>query len=251
MRAVRILLWMLVACRTPATLAQGAQPDPRVPVLVELFTSEGCSDCPPAEKLLAQVDASQPFAGAHAVVLEEHVTYWDHDGWKDPFSLDLMTQRQREYQFHFGLDDIYTPQMVVDGKTQFVGSNGSALIKAMNTEAGNPKPLLNIDNARVQSGVAVLAVHGAAVPGTKLVAVVASDAAQSQVARGENAGKTLHHVAVVRTIREFNGDVVDGRPLRLEAKNLTGPVRVVVFLVDRKKGHVLAVAEETAVNGEP
>jgi hypothetical protein len=222
-----------------------AQAETRVPVLVELFTSEGCSDCPPAERLLAQVDATQPFTGSHAIVLEEHVTYWDQQGWRDPFSLDAMTDRQKQYQFRFGLEDIYTPQMVVDGTVQFVGSNAAALSQAMTNEAAKPKQPLAIDGAEWQNGAAKFTVHGTPASGTKLVAVLAADATQSEVKRGENAGKTLHHVAVVRTMKEFGSDAVDGRPLTLDAKNLTGPVRVVVFLVDHKTGHVLGAAERT------
>lgn len=246
MTLVRIVscLALAAACVAEIGSAQGVQADTRVPVLLELFTSEGCSDCPPAEKLLAQVDATQPFAGARAIVLEEHVTYWDHEGWRDPFSLDAMTERQKDYQFRFGLPDIYTPQMVVDGAAQFVGSNASALSKAVASEAAKPKAPLALSDEQWEKGTASFAVHGDAASGTKLVAVLAADATQMQVTRGENAGKTLHHVAVVRAIKEFGGEAVDGRQLKLDAKNLSEPLRIVVFLVDHKTGHVLGAAEK-------
>ena len=223
----------------------------RVPVLVELFTSEGCSDCPPADALLAKLDASQPIQGAQAIVLSEHVTYWNHQGWADPFSLEAMTERQEDYVRRFGLDSSYTPQMVVDGTDQFVGGNGRALVAAMTKEAKTPKQPIAIDGAAWDHGSAQFSIRANASQGTKLIAVLAADATHSEVARGENAGRTLHHTAVVRVMKEFGSDAADGRQLKLPGGPLTqkdeavGPVRLVVFLVDRKSGHVLGAAQQT------
>jgi hypothetical protein len=221
------------------------------PVLVELFTSEGCSDCPPADRLLKELDKTQPIAGAHAIVLSEHVTYWDHQGWRDPFSLEEMTERQKEYVYRFGLQDSYTPQMVVDGAAQFVGNNAQALEAAMQAAVARPKVDLAIEKAQWENGAAEFTVHGAADAGARLVAVLAADETHSEVAHGENAGRTLQHVAVVRVMKEFGGNTVDGRDLKIAGGSLThkeeanGPVRLVVFLVDHKTGRVLGAAEET------
>ncbi|HMG86908.1 MAG TPA: DUF1223 domain-containing protein [Terracidiphilus sp.] len=231
--------------------ASPSAPPQRVPVLVELFTSEGCSDCPAADALLAKLDAAQPVSGAQAVVLSEHVTYWNRQGWTDPFSLDAMTERQEDYVRRFGLDSSYTPQMVVDGTDQFVGSDGRALLAAITKEANAPKQAIAIEGAAWDHGVAQFSVHASASAGTKLIAVLAADATHAEVARGENAGRTLHHTAVVRVMKQFGADSADGRQLKLPGGPLTqkteasGPVRLVVFLVDRKTGHVLGAAQQT------
>lgn len=222
----------------------------RQPVLVELFTSEGCSSCPPADALLTRLDATQPVAGAQVIVLSEHVTYWDHLGWRDPFSLEAMTEHQQQYSARFGLDDVYTPQAVVDGAAQLVGSDERGLRRAVEQAAAAPKEELSIDSAELSGDSVQFSVRGGANTKsrkTMLIAALAQDSAQSTVARGENAGRSLRHVAVVRAMKEMGRDVEDGRALTLKASGtkLTEPVRLVVFLADSRNGHVLAVAERT------
>jgi len=217
---------------------------------VELFTSEGCSDCPPADRLIEELDTRQPIAGAQAIVLSEHVTYWNHLGWRDPFSLDEMDLRQKDYGDRFHLDSIYTPQAVIDGTAQLVGNNAAGLAHAVEQAATTPKKTLTIADAHWDNNAVSFTVRGDADSGARLVAVLAADAEGAKIVRGENAGKTLHHVAVVRTIKEFASNAADGRPLRLSTGSFShgpsaAPVRLVVFLVDRKTGHVAAVSEQT------
>jgi len=230
------------------------RPD-HVPVLVELFTSEGCSSCPPADALLAKLDATQFVTGAQVIVLSEHVTYWNQDGWHDPFSSDAMTDRQARYVERFGLQSSYTPEAVVDGTAQMVGSDEGNLAKAVAHAAAAPKQALAIQDAQWSGNAVKFAVKGAADSKTELVAALAEDSAQSSVAKGENAGRNLRHVAVVRVMEEMGKGADDGRALVLKAPpvgNKTGaasgqigPMRLVVFVVDRHSGHVLAAAERT------
>ncbi len=250
---VLFAMWSLLAAGTGAVPAS-AQPvadAARVPVLIELFTSEGCSDCPPADKLLEELDTKQPIPGAQAIVLSEHVTYWNHQGWTDPFSMTDIDDRQKEYGDRFHIESIYTPQAVVDGTAQMVGNNGPELARAIEAAAQTAKEPLTIADPRWENGSAVFSVKGATDAKAKLFAVLAADATTSEVAHGENAGRTLHHVAVVRVMKDFGSSAADGRPLRLaggplaHGKDASGPVRLVVFAVDRKTGHVVAVAEQT------
>jgi len=245
--------WLAVFAPGQPVQESNASPSPGVsqPVLVELFTSEGCSDCPPADELLGRLDATQPVPGAQAIVLSEHVTYWNHLGWRDPFSLDDIDERQKQYVERFKLDSSYTPQMVVDGAVQFVGNNPGKLGAAVARAAATPKAKILIEDAHLVGGTVSFSVHGDNNPGATLVAAMAQNATQSKIVRGENAGRTLHYVAVVRAIKDFGSKATDGRPLRLSGvissdkdKN-EGPLRLVVFLADRKTGHVLAIAEQT------
>jgi len=221
----------------------------RRPVLVELFTSEGCSSCPPADALLARLDATQFVPGAQAIVLSEHVTYWNQDGWHDPFSSDAMTDRQKEYRDRFGLSDIYTPQAVVDGAAEMVGSDERKLTSAVEQAAAGSKVELAIQDAQWAGNAVKFSVKGSSDAKTMLMAALAEDAAETSVKAGENKGRNLRHVAVVRSMQEMGKGADDGRSLSIKAPSGkdagTGPMRLVVFLTDRHNGHVLAAAERT------
>ena len=237
-----ILLCQLSACDAHAA-ADKVNP---APVLVELFTSEGCSDCPPADALLARLDSSQFVPGAYAIVLSEHVTYWNHLGWRDPFSFEEMDARQQEYSARFGLNSVYTPQMVVDGAEQFVGSDRNALAHAIQGSAAREKIPVEIVEPRLQNGRATFSLRGAPVnPALHWYAAIAADATRSEVSRGENAGRTLHHTAVVRVIKQLkrNADTQEfSLPANADATSSSG-VRLIVFAVDAHTGRVVAAAQ--------
>lgn len=238
------------AFHAAAQAPRAAEGHARVPVLIELFTSEGCSDCPPADRLLEELDTKQFVPGAEAIVLSEHVTYWNRLGWRDPFSLDEADERQRIYGERFNLESVYTPQAVIDGSVQLVGNNAADLANAVEHAASSQKTALAIADVHWENGAVTFAARGAADSGSRLFAVVAADGTSPKIVRGENAGRTLHHVAVVRSIKEFSASALDGRALRISTGNLsqnesTARLRLVVFLVDRKTGHVHGVSEQS------
>ena len=171
-------------------------------VIVELFTSEGCSSCPPADAVLRQINLKQTSAGQLIVGISEHVTYWNSLGWKDPFSSPEFTERQTVYASHLSPEGPYTPQMVVNGREQFVGGDVNALQKALRDEARRAHLELNILSSTLSSsGLDVkFSIAGVTSRPLDIVAVVTDDADQSTVLRGENGGRLLQHVSVARSM---------------------------------------------------
>lgn len=260
---IRLAGFLLVPCGVAAALtsawwpsaspvlAPGADGQERRSVLVELFTSEGCSSCPPADALLARLDTEQFVSGVQAIVLSEHVTYWNHEGWQDPFSLDEITDRQAQYVSRFGLNSSYTPQVVIDGAAQVVGSDEAGLRHSIAQAAAASPVNLQIDGAAWQGNAVHFKVHAGNGPApdanARLTAALAVDSAQTAIKSGENAGRTVRHVAVVRTMQELNKGALDGRDLsiKMPGGNGSSPVRLVVFLTDRHSGRVVGAAEQT------
>jgi hypothetical protein len=172
-------------------------------VLVELFTSEGCSSCPPADALLRQINGTQTNAGQLIVGISEHVTYWNSLGWSDPFSAAIFTERQNAYGQRFNLESVYTPQMVVNGSQQFVGSDKAGLAQALRKETqASPVDIRILSTKLDGNSITVSFAAGGEIPahGVDIVAVVADDLDQSSVLRGENSGRMLAHVAVARSL---------------------------------------------------
>ena len=176
-----------------------------VPVLVELFTSEGCSSCPPADEVLIRLDEQQPVTGVQVVVVSEHVDYWNGLGWRDPFSSVNYTQRQDEFRKALGEPASYTPQMVVDGRTALVGSLRAEVHEAIAVAAGRRKTVLQLQVSGPESREEVtVEVEVADLPRlsdgqtVELWFVVTESGLTSNVSRGENARRRLRHAAVAR-----------------------------------------------------
>lgn len=186
----------------PAILARPAAAP--VPVIVELFTSEGCSSCPPADQVLKQLIASQPVDGATVIGLSEHVDYWDRLGWKDPFSDALFSRRQSDYAAHTGTDNIYTPQMVVDGGAGFVGSEKNVALDAVRKAAAKPKRSIALAWSTQQPGKLDIDVPaGGERQSGRVMMAITEDGLSTKVTRGENSGHTLAHDGVVRKLVEL------------------------------------------------
>ena len=210
----------------------GAANPGRMPVLVELFTSEGCSSCPPADRLLQRLDRQ-------TIVLSEHVDYWDQQGWKDRFSSHVFTERQEAYARQFTLDAPYTPQMVVDGAAQFVGSDVRRASAEIDQAAGRPKVGLRITRAATGVWVESDPVPSAA----DVMLAVADDGDASQVAAGENKGLDLRYVAVVRSLRKI-GSVKRGASFggQVALPAATASQRIVVFLQEPGQARISGAA---------
>ena len=224
------------------------------PVLLELFTSEGCSSCPPADRLLAQLDGTQPIAGAQLIVLSEHVDYWDHEGWKDAYSSSAFTSRQEEYARRFRLNSAYTPQLVVDGNAQVNGSDSAAADRAIESARQRAKVAVRISAVALTDAKTIrLHLSVDALPGdfqgrtADILVAVALDHAESHVSGGENSGRDLRHVAVAESINKV-GTVAKGtkfdRDVRVKIKGAAGleGLRLIAFVQQPDDGDVVGAA---------
>jgi len=242
----RALGLSLIVLLSASGLTRAQSTADRVPVIAELFTSEGCSSCPPADRLLEVLLQEQPIKGVYVIPLSEHVTYWDHQGWKDPFSAQQYTVRQQQYGLRFNIESIYTPQLVIDGAHESVGSDKRAIERALTDAAKSPKPVLNV-TATVADGSVNMTAAGPGLTAEKdaeLVFAVTEDHLVIDVPRGENAKRTLKPSGVVRWLKPAG--VVGSSPptatVTLAPDWHRGNLRVVAFVQSRKDRRVVAAA---------
>jgi hypothetical protein len=245
MRLLIAALFLLQSGALPVGSAETA----RTPVVVELFTAEGCSSCPPADELLAKLDREQPVPGVTIIALEEHVDYWDQQGWRDRFSSPEFTARQQQFADVLRVDNIFTPQMVVDGRSQFVGNDPHRAWQEIAGAAQNAKTSVRAAVKGTSGNRLSLAVHveAAASPADVLLAITETSLS-SEVAAGENAGRNLQHAAVVRRLTNIGklkaGETFDAAPaIKLSKSWKPENMRAVVLLEDRATRKVLGAAE--------
>jgi hypothetical protein len=220
-------------------LASGAIAAERRPVIVELFTSEGCSSCPPADALLETLDRTQPVPGASIIALSEHVDYWNYEGWTDPYSSPAFSRRQEGYVKRFRLEDGYTPEMVIGGAVEAVGSEDakirSAVAKAASEET-SPVSISDVTGGKVE-------ISGTGPQGATVFVAIAEKSAVSHVLRGENGGRTLRHVAVVRSLTEAGRVGKDGTfHLQYALNSASNNKRIVAFIQDPAFGRIRGAA---------
>lgn len=228
----------------------------RVPVVVELFTSEGCSSCPSADALLMQLEQIPPVPNAEIIALSEHVDYWNYIGWSDPFSAAAYSSRQQTYaqalRLTGGRGDVYTPQMVVDGQFEFVGSNVSKARDAIAQAAAFPKAEVTLSLINpIKADELKLRVRASQLPQlhandqAEVVLALTENNLASNVTSGENSGRKLRHAAVTRelctiaqftsTQKAFEAETV----IKLADNWKRNDLRVVAFIQERTHRRIL------------
>ncbi len=234
----------LLLLAAPASRAADA-----VPVLVELFTAEGCSSCPLADEALMALVREQPAAGVEVIPLELHVDYWNSQGWTDPFSFHDVTLRQEHYATAAAgnASQLITPQWMVDGTHSFLGTRElMQLLETIQQSGAHPKRSVRADLRPAQGGVDVeLRVGPGEAPPALLWVVVTESGLSSNVTRGENQGRTLAHAPVVRSLQKVATVPQDGwtgtvrlaiaEPWRRDA------LRVVAFAQEPGSGKVVGI----------
>lgn len=247
-RTLAVAILVTAAICVSFVVAKTTEPGvPRRAVVVELFTSEGCSSCPPADELLGHLRQELSAKNVQVIPLGFHVDYWNSLGWKDRFSSAEFTERQEQYTRALKVDGPYTPEMVVDGNVEFVGNDAERAQRTIRQQASQ------LETAEVKvamAGADQLTVQVKGAPSSKANALVmlaiTEDNLATDVFSGENGGHKLHHSAVVRELRELgilhNGIMVATVPLKLEKDWKRNDLRAVVFVQNGPSGKIEGAA---------
>lgn len=261
---VALAVLLAISCMgkgKPAPAQNQVWRTPRL-VVVELFTSEGCSSCPPADALLKKLSEQQALEGVQIVALEEHVDYWNHLGWTDPYSSSEYSRRQSDYAQVFGTDEVYTPQMIVDGQSEIVGSRSQEVREAIQNAARLPKAEIALTagaNSSPNRPVLEIQIKNRGEVSTQGVAeiwvAVTEKDLQTDVHAGENSGETLKHAAVVRSLRKVDtlrdtSNYAGQMQLDIDPKWKKENLAAIVFLVEKRSRKIIGVAT-TALGATP
>ena len=253
-RGIRYSNAATIAADSPGEIVVGG--GKRAPVIVELFTSEGCSSCPPADAVLSQLERTQPVEGAEVITMSQHVDYWNYIGWADPFSSPAFSARQESYAGAFGADRIYTPQMIVDGQAEFVGSSAAKAREAIARAARAPKAEVTLARTGAAENDRSINLH---VSISNLPPISAGDVAEvllaitennvsSNVSRGENSGRKLSHASVVRELRRLGNVEPAAKSFNAETSVTLvdgwkrDDLRAIVFVQERAHRQIVGAA---------
>lgn len=248
-----LLLALTIGFGTTVSEASPADANSPRPVVIELFTSEGCSSCPPADIILQRLDDFQPIAGAQLIVLSEHVTYWDHDGWKDPNSAQIFTDRQSAYETQLGEKESFTPQFVVDGTHEVLINHIEQMEDILNKAKDEPGIPVRISEVKLDPADPTvlrcrIETDSNEIHNANVYVAVALSHVESQVLKGENGGRHLVHVGVVQELTKI-GKIAKGKSfaqdIQLKLKPGTDPknVRVAAFVQESGPGKLLGAAQ--------
>src|SRR5271166_3223640 len=241
MKKFSVLLFAFVALLVSSVSGAWAQ----TPVVVELFTSEGCSSCPPADALLVKLSHENPPGPAKLILLGEHVDYWNYIGWTDRFSSATFSERQSNYANRFHLGSVYTPQMVIDGHLQTVGNGAAEVYRDISKAGAEPKPAKVALRWEPQQKLNI-AVQTPASGRAKVLLAITEDGLSTSVGGGENGGRTLQHAAVVRQLRELgtanNGQFETSVDASLHSDWNPAKLKAVVLVQETGNGKILGAA---------
>jgi hypothetical protein len=251
MRMVKVSALVILAIAgiyISVVLAKTTEPGvPRRAVVVELFTSEGCSSCPPADELLGRLRQDLSAKNIQVIPLGFHVDYWNSLGWKDRFSSAEFTQRQEQYTHALKVDGPYTPEMVVNGEVEFVGNDAGQAQRTIRQQASELE-MAQVKIASAGADQLTIQVKGPAESsGNALVMLaITEDNLSTQVGSGENGGRKLHHAAVVRELRQvgtLHDDAIETTvPLKLEKDWKRNDLRAIVFVQNGPSGKIEGAA---------
>lgn len=216
-------------------------------VLVELFTSEGCVTCPPADHLLSLLEKNQSSDAAEIITLSLHIDYWNNIGWKDPFSSPIYSQRQEIYKHKFKMNTVYTPQMVVDGAKQFVGSNSDEANKAISESAKLPKA--DVELALTQNDLKIIISDVPVHSDATVFLAIAEDNLSNKVSGGENHGRTLEHSSVVRDLKPLGRILATDGKFETITNLLLQPdwkkenLKIIIFVQENQSRKILGISK--------